>query len=110
MTRVGSKAGILANASCEGNPPTRPLGVLARHLTFGLEARKLLEREEVVVASRQGVRMLLEGQLDGASVAVEAFVLKGKECVYDLIYVASPGDFAAGRAEFLEFVESFTGS
>jgi len=83
--------------------------VLARHLTFGLEGRKPLEREEVTVAGRPGIRMLLEGGLNGIPVTVEAFVLKGERCVYDLLYAAPPADFAAGRGEFREFVGSFTG-
>ncbi len=107
LTRVGFQAGILVHATCEGKPPARPLPVLARHLTFGLEGRKPLEREEVTLAGRPGIRMLLEGLLDGMPVTVEAFVLKDQKCVYDLLYTAPPADFAVGRGEFREFVGSF---
>lgn len=107
LTRAESGGGILAHATCEGSPPRRSLPVLARHLTFGLEARKSLEREEITVAGRSAIRVLLEGRLDGTSVVVEAFVLKGQECVYDLIYAAPPAEFAAGREAFRRFVESF---
>lgn len=109
LARPGSKAGILAHATCEGRPPSRSLAVLARHLVFGLEERKLLERGEVTVAEQLGTRMLLEGRLDGIPVKVEAFVLKGEGCVYDLVYVAAPAEFAAGHEEFRAFVESFAG-
>jgi len=109
LTRVESGGGILVHATCEGKPPARPLPVLARHLTFGIESRKLLEREEVSVAGHPGIRILLEGRLDDVPVTVEAFVLKGKECVYDLVYAAPPADFAAGRDAFREFVGSFSG-
>lgn len=109
MTRIGLRAGILAHATCEGKPPRRPLRVLARHLIFGLEGRKLVEREEVTVGGRPGIRMLVEGRLDRTPVTVEAYVLKGEGCIYDLVYVASPTDFAAGQTEFREFVGSFTG-
>ena len=37
-------------------------------------------------------------------------VIKGDQCVYDFLYVASPEDFAAGREEFRAFVESVNGS
>lgn len=107
LARSGSPAGILAHATCEGKPPVRPLGVLARHLAFGLEERKLLEHEEVTVAGRPGIRLLLEGRLDRAPVKVEAFVLKGAGCVYDLVYAAPPAEFAAGQSEFRGFVASF---
>jgi len=109
LARTGSPAGILAHATCEGKPPERPLPVLARHLTFGLEGRKLVEREEVTVAGRSGIRLLLEGRLDGIPVTVEAFVLKGEGCVYDLLYVAPPAEFAASQREFRDFVGSFAG-
>ncbi len=109
MTRLGGRAGVLVHATCEGKPPKRSLPVLARYLTFGLEGRTILEREEVAVAGRAGIRMLLEGRLDGVTVTVEAFVLKGKECVYDLLYAAAPADFDAGRGEFRALVGSFAG-
>jgi hypothetical protein len=108
LTGGGLRAGILAHATCEGKAPGRPLSVLARHLIFGLEGRRILEREAVTVAERPGARMLLEGRLDDRPVTVEAFVLKGERCVYDLVYVASPADFEAGRDEFREFVRSFS--
>lgn len=110
LARVGSRAGILAHATCEGKPPERPLPVLARHLSFGLAGRTLLEREAVTVAGRPGIRVLLDGQAAGTPVRVEAFVLKGEGCVYDLVYVAPPVDFEAGRGEFRDFVGSFAGS
>lgn len=102
-------AGILVHATCEGKPPGRPLPVLARHLTFGLETRKVLEQEQVTVGGHPGMRVFIEGRLDGMSVMVEAFVLKGNACVYDLLYAAPPAGFEAGRGEFREFVRSFAG-
>ncbi|MBI4608494.1 MAG: hypothetical protein HY726_05750 [Candidatus Rokubacteria bacterium] len=83
--------------------------MLARHLAFGLEGRRVVEQEDVTVGGRPGIRVLLEGQLDSSPVRAEAFVLKGDGCVYDLVYVASPSGFAAGRDEFRELVGSFTG-
>lgn len=109
LRRPASRAGILANATCEGKAPTRPLAVLARHLTFGLQGREVLEQGELTVAGHPAVRVLLKGRLDGAPVEVEAYVVKGERCVYDLIYVAPPGEFAGGRAVFETFLSSFDG-
>ncbi|MFQ5899026.1 MAG: hypothetical protein ACE5JN_12395 [Candidatus Methylomirabilia bacterium] len=103
---AASRAGILAHATCEGNPLRRSLPVLARHLSFGLEGRRLVERAEVSVAGHPAIRMVLEGKLDGDPVKVEAYVLKGERCVYDLVYVAPPGEFARGKPEFQVLVES----
>ncbi|MFQ5520628.1 MAG: hypothetical protein ACE5FK_04460 [Candidatus Methylomirabilia bacterium] len=103
---AASGAGILVHATCGGNPPRRSLPVLARHLSFGLEHRRLLEEAEVTVAGHPAVRVLLEGQLDGDLVKVEAYVLKGERCVYDLVYVAPPRGFPRRKPDFQALVES----
>ncbi|OGK82990.1 MAG: hypothetical protein A2X52_20190 [Candidatus Rokubacteria bacterium GWC2_70_16] len=99
--------GMLADATCEGRPPRRPLGVLARHLLFGLADRSEAESHETVVQGRPAVRSLVRGRLDGALVAVEAVVVKDERCVYDFLYVAPAAHFEAGRGDFRSFVESF---
>lgn len=109
LRRPASRVGILANATCEGKPPARPLAVLARHLTFGLQGREVLEQSELTLAGHPAVRVLLKGRLDGAPVEVAAYVVKGERCVYDLVYVAPPAEFAGGRAAFDAFLSSFSG-
>jgi hypothetical protein len=109
LRRTEPRGGILLNATCEGNPPRRTLPVLARHLTFGLEERELLERGEVALGGRSALRSLIRGRLDGAPVQVEAYVMKDERCVYDFLYVAPPDGFAAGAEEFRAFVGSFAG-
>ena len=109
LRRPASRAGILVNATCEGKASTRSLAVLSRHLTFGIQGKEVLEREDLTVAGHHSLRMLFEGRLDGAPVQVEAYVVKGAGCVYDLIYVAPPAEFAAGTADFRALVSSFTG-
>src|SRR3984893_301959 len=64
----------------------------------------------LTVGGRSAQRAVLRGSLDGTPVEVEAIVIKGDQCVYDFLYVASPEDFAAGREEFRAFVESVNGS
>jgi hypothetical protein len=102
-------AGIVVHATCGGNPPRRTLSVLARHITFGLEGRELLDRGEVTLGGRSAWRSLIQGRLDGAPVKVEAYVMKDQRCVYDFLYVAPPEGFAAGEGEFRAFVQSFVG-
>ncbi|MBI2524409.1 MAG: hypothetical protein HYV93_00305 [Candidatus Rokubacteria bacterium] len=100
-------AGMLADATCEGRPLRRPLGVLARHLFFGLADRSEETSHETVVRGRPAIRSLVRGRLDGALVAVEAVVVKDERCVYDFVYVAPAAHFEAGRGDFRSFVESF---
>lgn len=108
LRRAGSAAGMLADATCGGQPPTRPVRVLARHLLFGLTHRSVLEEGPVAVAGRAGVRSVVRGQRDGTDVGVEAVVLKDERCVYDFLYVAPIEQFEAGRADFEAFVGSFS--
>ena len=109
LRRPASRSGILVNATCEGLAPTRPLAVLARHLTFGIQGKEVREQLELTVAGHPAIKVLLTGRLDGAPVEVEAYVVKGERCVYDLVYVASPGEFAAGKADFEASLSSFNG-
>ena len=109
LARQDPAGGMLADATCDDKTAGRPLAVLSRHLTFGIQGKEVLEREDLTVAGHHAFRMLFEGRLDGAPVQVEAYVVKGAECVYDLIYVAPPAEFAAGTADFRALVSSFTG-
>lgn len=107
LRRPAVRAGIAVNATCAGNAPTRPLAVLSRHLVFGMQAKEILERKEVAVAGHRALRLLLEGRLNGAPVQVEAYVVKGEGCVYDLIYAAPPEAFTGGLEDFRAVVGSF---
>ncbi len=109
LRRPGSRVGIVVNATCEGRAPTRPLAVLSRHLAFGVRGREVLERGETTVAGHPAFRTLFEGQLDDVPVQVEAYVVKGEGCVYDLMYAAPPAEFAAGAEEFRAVLGSFAG-
>ncbi len=109
LRRAASRAGILVNATCEGKAPGRSLAVLARHLTFGIQGKEVLEQSELTVAGHAALRLGLRGRLDGAPVEVEAYVVKGERCVYDLIYVAPPAEFAGGAPDFRALLSSFAG-
>lgn len=110
LQRKNPDGGMLADATCDGPAAGRPLGVLTRHLTFGLVHRETVEIVQNEVGGRQAERTVVRGTVDGADVGVEAVVLKGKRCVYDFVYVAPAAAFEAGREDFRSFVESFTGA
>lgn len=109
LRRPVSRLGIVVNATCEGKALTRSLAVLARHLTFGIQDKEVLTQSHVVVAGHPAVRLVLRGRLDDVPVQVEAYVVKGERCVYDLAYVAPPAEFTAGAVEFRAFVGSLSG-
>lgn len=109
LRRARPPGGMLADATCKGNPPRRPLPLLARYLVFGLEDREVLENGSMLIAGHPAIHRVLRGRLDGSLVVVEAMVLKDERCVYDFLYVAPVDDFETGRGDFRTFVESFAG-
>jgi hypothetical protein len=102
-------AGMLANAVCEPAVVRRRDDVLALHLLVGLRDRQVEEANEVPVNGRVASHRLLEGRMRQSDqrVRIESYTLKGERCVFDLLYVAEPEVFAAGREDFRRFVDSF---
>ena len=110
LERRDPAGGMLADATCEAKTVTRPLNVLTRHLTFGLQDRVLTDRGPLTVDGRPAQRVLVHGNMDGQPVGVEAVVVKGERCIYDFLYVAPAASFEAGRGDFQAFVQSFSGT
>ncbi|HSL48062.1 MAG TPA: hypothetical protein VK878_03265 [Candidatus Deferrimicrobiaceae bacterium] len=99
--------GMLVDATCGGREAARPLDVLARHLTFGLTRRDVLENGTASVGGREAAHSVVRGRADGRDVTVEAIVMRAAPCVHDFLYVAPSEAFAAGRPAFRALVESF---
>jgi hypothetical protein len=104
-----ASAGLAANAVCEERTTRRSSRVLARQLLVGVRDRSVIDRGEVDVAGRPAVRAVVDGRLEGseARVRIETVVVKDDRCVYDFMYVAPVATFAATRADFHRFVDSF---
>lgn len=110
LERRDPAGGMLADATCEAKTAARPLNVLTRHLTFGLQDRVVSTSEPLTVDGRPAQRAVVHGNMDGRPVGVEAIVIKGESCVYDFLYVAPAATFEAGRGDFQAFVQSFSGT
>ena len=107
LSRQDAPGGMLANATCQGREPARPLEVLTRHLLFGLKERQILERAEIQVNGQPAERTVFEGKsAEDGRVQGEAYVIKAADCVYDLLYVSPPQYFEQGRPDFDRFVRS----
>jgi hypothetical protein len=107
LRREAGAGGMLADASCGGREPDRPLAVLSRHLTFGLAPRRTIESDTRMVAGRPARHTVVRGVLDGTEVEVEAVVWTEQGCVHDFLYAAPVEQFEAGRADFRGLVDSF---
>jgi hypothetical protein len=95
------------DATCGGREAARPLDVLARHLTFGLTRRDVLENGTATVGGRDAAHSVVRGRAAGRDVTVEAVVMRAGPCVHDFLYVAPSEAFAAGRSAFRALIESF---
>lgn len=80
---------------------------VARHLFFGLEEKRIQEREAVRLHDASGVRTRLRARLDGAPVEVEGVTIRRAGCLYDFMYAAPPTAFPKGRPDFEAFVQSW---
>jgi hypothetical protein len=109
LRHPASRAGILANADCGPGTAREELPRLARRLFVGLRARDTVTNGAATLAGRPAVHAVLEARVPGEEerMRVEAYVMKDDRCVYDLVYVAPAGAFAARRDDFQRFVESF---
>jgi hypothetical protein len=99
--------GMIVDATCSGREATRPLDVLARHLTFGLTRRDVLENGTATVGGREAAHSVVRGRAEGRAVTVEVLVMRAEPCVHDFVYVAPADVFEAGRPAFRALVESF---
>ena len=99
--------GMLVDATCGGRETARSLDVLARHLTFGLTRRDVIQNGTMAVAGREAAHSLVRGMADGRDVTVEAVVMRAEPCIHDFLYVAPTETFEAGRPAFRALVESF---
>ena len=108
LKRDAPPGGMLTDATCEEKSLGHPLPLLARHLTFGLTNRVLVDQKTESLNGLPTQHTVLRGSSDGVDVQVEAVVLKTARCVHDFLYVAPVGDFESGRGDFRAFVESFT--
>jgi hypothetical protein len=99
-------ASVLINARCEGVSDA-PLAALTNHLVMGTTERDWREQEVVPLDGREAMRSRLVAKLDGVPMEYALWVLKKDGCVYDFVYVAAPGKFEAGAAEFDRVVRAF---
>jgi hypothetical protein len=107
LRRADPPGGMAVSATCEPGGPRRELPLLARHLTFGLAGRRVVERAPARIGGEAAERRVLRGHLDGVEVMVEAQVTRDDRCVYDFLYVTLPEHFEAGRGDFQAVVDSF---
>lgn len=93
----------LFNVRCGQRDDDAPLTALTEHLIMGTTEREFDAQDTVPFDGREALHTLLRAKLDGVPMQYDIYVMKKDGCLYDLVYVAPPGRFAAGAADFEHF-------
>jgi hypothetical protein len=93
----------LFNVRCGQRDDDAPLAVLTDHLIMGTTEREFDAQDTVPFDGREALHTLLRAKLDGVPMQYDIYVMKKDGCLYDLVYVAPPGHFADGAADFEHF-------
>jgi len=83
-----------------------PLNVLGRKLFFGMTDRRLITREQRQVGGIPAAYVEMVGKEGEREVHVAAYAIKAGKQLYDVVYFASPSDFAAGAKDFHQLAKS----
>jgi hypothetical protein len=94
----------LFDVRCGRRDDDAPLSVLTQHLIMGTTERNIESQEVVPFDRREAMHTALHAKLDGVPMQYDIYVMKKDGCIYDLVYVAPPGRFADGAADFERFV------
>jgi hypothetical protein len=97
------EASVLLDVRCERRDDDAPLSALTDHLIMGTTEREFESQEVVPFDRREAMRTVLRAKLDGVPMKYDIYVTKKNGCVYDVVYVAAPGRFAEGDADFQRF-------
>ncbi len=99
----GRDGSALFDVRCEGHDDDAPLSVLTEHLIMGTTERQFDAQDVTPFDGREALHTLLRAKLDGVAMQYDIYVMKKDGCVYDLVYLAKPGRFAEGAADFQGF-------
>ena len=83
------------------------LDILARHLLFGFRDREVLLQETHTLHGVPALKTVTRARLDSREFLVSSYILQHHGCVYDMVYFASPQDFAQSEPDFERMVAQF---
>ena len=106
LTHTGLAAGITISVTCHRERPA-PLDILARHLFFGFKDTEILHQEPRSLNGVPALRTVARARLDAREVQVNSYVAQRHDCVYDMVYFASPQDYPGGEPGFERMVAGF---
>ncbi len=101
-SRQGS---VLVNVRCGQHDDDAPLSSLTEHLIMGTTERTFETEEVIPFDRREAMHSVMRAKLDGVPMQYDIYVMKKDGCLYDLVYVAPPDNFAEGATDFERFAK-----
>ena len=99
---------VLVNARCDRDGDDASLRSLTQHLFLRFTQREAISEQVVPFDGREALRTEVTAKLDGVSRSFLVWVLKKDRCVYDLLYVAPPDQYAVGAQRFDAWARQFS--
>jgi hypothetical protein len=99
-------AGITISVTCNQERDV-PLDILTRHLFFGFKNMQVLRQEPQAINGVPAMETVARARLDAHEVQVHSYVVRRDGCVYDMVYFASPQDYARGEPSFTRMMAGF---
>jgi hypothetical protein len=100
-------ATIYTDSNCKARFEDKPLAALVTHLTFGMAHGDPISEERLTLDGRAALMRINRGTVDGVKVQIAAVVIKKNRCIYDALYINSPGDFDSGMSGFNQVILGF---
>ena len=99
---------ISLDSACRPTHATEPPDPheVTRELLMGITEVSQKEEKELTIQNLPALETTVRGKLGNDATQIRAIVLRRKECVYNLMYVARPEHFDEQAAEFDRFVAS----
>lgn len=82
------------------------LDALTQELLLGISQVHLQEKNDIVLSQTPALQTLARGKLDNEEVMLKTVVLQKNNCVYDLVYIATPENFKSQEKDFSLFMNS----
>lgn len=102
-----SNGNVISYLSDCRDPSDPTLETIVQGVVAGLSELKYESNERRLFQSREALRVVASGKVDGVPSKTELLVFKRNQCIYILSYVGVQRAFEANRSDFEKFVEGF---
>lgn len=104
---IKNRASLATEATCGSAFEDLPLELLTNHLFAGIRLAKKIRKETWQLSGRAGLYTEVLGELDGAPVHLNIFVIKKEQCQFDFFAISTPNFQKEITQDFEKFVKGF---